>query len=58
LRCAFRRLSCVSVKTWFANNWRWIWRMPGNPESRAMYDEASAITSADVFGEKQAESVN
>jgi hypothetical protein len=51
LRCAFRRLSCVSVKTWFANNWRWIWRMPGNPESRAMYDEASAITSADVFGE-------
>jgi hypothetical protein len=51
LRCAFRRLSCVSVKTWFANNWRWIWRMPGNPESRAMYDEASVITSADVFGE-------
>jgi len=53
LRCAFRRLSCVSVKTWFANNWRWIWRMPGNPESRALYDESSAITSANVFDEDQ-----
>jgi KaiC/GvpD/RAD55 family RecA-like ATPase len=58
LRCAFRRLSCVSVKTWFANNWRWIWRMPGNPESRAMYDEASVMTSASVLAEMQAESAD
>ena len=51
LRRAFHRLACVSEKTWLDQDWRWIWRMPGNPESRCGYLYETMMTSEDVFRE-------
>ena len=47
LRRAFHRLA--SKKTWWTGNWRWIWRMPGNPESRATYHDPETFQFEEDF---------